>query len=71
MNACDHINTCGFIHNYPANPESVKNGWKLMFCSTHSKSQNCRRKELETKGKVKENFSPSGKTIPFIRKSWE
>jgi len=59
------LEKCDFFKHYKTNAEVVKLGWIRMYCESHEKSENCKRKQIlkETGENPKENLSPTGQLL--------
>ena len=62
MIKCEQIQTCKFYTNFHENPEVVKQGWIISFCSYKRRSEKCERKKQlkETGTEPPDNVAPTG-----------
>jgi hypothetical protein len=60
--ACSHIPTCPLFKHFQSN--ATLRSWKLMYCDSDKRSQNCERfKRSEAGETVPPNMLPNGKSI--------
>jgi hypothetical protein len=60
--ACSHIPTCPLFKHFQSN--ATLRSWKLMYCDSDRRSQNCERFKRAQNGEpVAPNLLPNGKTI--------